>query len=99
MPVYKSSVYDIYVPRYIGETKNHVMVRLTLLHDRQDIDLKKEPLLQAASECLSAWPILPDKCAITLSITDILLHIIEQNLEMVESWRFEKDLEQNSTPA
>jgi hypothetical protein len=50
-----------------------------------------EPLLQAATECLSQWPQLPDKCAITLSITDILLHIIEQNLELVESWRFERD--------
>lgn len=85
-----TSQYEIYVPRYICGTTNHVLVRLTLLHDRVDVDIKKEPLLNMAVEVLSNWPILPDKCSITLSLSDILLSIIERNIDMVESWRFER---------
>lgn len=43
-----------------------------------------------AAEVLSTWPILPDKCNIALSISDILLKIIERNIEMVEAWRLER---------
>lgn len=86
----KTSQYELYVPRYIGETKNHVLVRLTLVHDREEVDIKREPLLNMAAEVLSTWPILPDKCSIALSISDILLKIIERNIEMVEAWRLER---------
>ena len=83
----KTSQYELFVPRYIGDTRNHILVRLTLVHDREDIDIKAEPLLNMAAEVLSTWPILPDKCSIALSISDILLKIIERNIEMVEAWR------------
>jgi hypothetical protein len=87
MPRYKMTTYDIFVPRHAGGAISHVKVRLTVLHDRQEISVKKEPILRAAAECLSGWPCLPDKCAITLSVTDILLHIIQKNIRDVESWR------------
>ena len=89
MATYQTSTYDIFVPRYASEKVTHVKVRLTVLHDRKDMDIRKEPILRAAAECLSDWPCLPDKCAITLSVTDILLHIIERNIDLVESWRFD----------
>ena len=89
MPLYKMSKCEVFVPRYIGDTHNHVLVHLTLLHDRTDVDIHKEMLLQMAAEVLATWPRLPDKCDVTLSISDILLKIIEWNIEMVESWRFE----------
>jgi hypothetical protein len=88
MAIYKTSTYEIYVSRDIGPTKNHALVKLTLVHDRHDIDLHHEPLLQEAAKMLSAWPRLPDRVSIVLSITDILTHMIADRINEVEAWRF-----------
>lgn len=86
---YHMSQCELYVPRYIGSTINHALVRLTLIHDRPGIDIHKQPLLEMVAELLSEWDILPDKCSITLSITDILTHLVQKNIDLVESWRMD----------
>lgn len=75
------SVVEIYVPRELG----HVHVKLTLLHDRSDVDVHIVPLLEMATEMLSKWPVLPDGAEIALSITRILEYLIERDIDRIEA--------------
>lgn len=78
----ETSKYRIYVPRYIGGTSNHVLVKLTLLHDRTDIPFLKTAFLQVVTEMLSSRKNLPDKGEIFVSMTEILLFIIQQQQQI-----------------
>ncbi|HEY6018438.1 MAG TPA: hypothetical protein VIY48_00605 [Candidatus Paceibacterota bacterium] len=78
----ETSKYRIYVPRYIGGTSNHVLVKLTLLHDRTDIPFLKTAFLQVATEMLSSRKSLPDKGEVFVSMTEILLYIIQQQQQI-----------------
>jgi len=69
--------YEIYVPRNVMGTRTHVLVKLTLLHDRTDIPFSKTAFLAHASSLLSGWQCLPDKVEVLLSMTDILLFLIQ----------------------
>lgn len=90
----KTSVVELFVPRELG----HVHIRLTLVHDRKDIDVHKEPLLELAAELLSTWAVLPDKANITLSITDIISYQIEKHIEEVEALIHEKECNNEGIP-
>lgn len=78
----ETSKYRIYVPRYIGGTSNHVLVKLTLLHDRTDIPFLKTAFLQVVTEMLSSRKNLPDKGEVFVSMTEILLFIIQQQQQI-----------------
>lgn len=76
------SHYRIYVPRPIAGTSNHVLVKLTLVHDRTDLPFMKSAFLQVATEMLSSRKNLPDKGEIFVSITEILLYIIQRQQQI-----------------
>jgi hypothetical protein len=79
MPWFLTTEHLVYVPRHIGGTKNHVLVKLTLLYDRADINVHETPLLDIAVDMLSTWEHLPDKCTVTVSISQILIHLLVRN--------------------
>lgn len=72
----ETSNYLLYVPRSEG----HVLVKLTLLHDRTDIPFIKTAFLEQATTLLSMRACLPDKAEVTLSMTDILLFLIQRHV-------------------
>lgn len=74
----ETSKYRIYVPRYIGGTTNHVLVKLTLVHDQTDIPFLRSAFLEQATEMLSRRKCLPDKGEIAVSMSEILLFLLQK---------------------
>lgn len=59
-----------------------MLVKLTLLHDRTDIPFLKTAFLQVVTEMLSSRKNLPDKGEVFVSMTEILLFIIQQQQQI-----------------
>lgn len=87
MPAYlpRQHTYLVFVPRCdVGGTRTHVRVTLTLVQDRMDLDIRTSPVLEYATSVLTTWTVLPDKCEVTLTVTDLLLHLLEEQEKMKE---------------
>lgn len=74
----ETSHYIILVPRSFGGVRSYTKVKLELVHDRDDIPIKTTPLLEQSTEYLSTWKSLPEGCEVSVSITEILLFIMQR---------------------
>lgn len=76
----KTTFVQVMVPRYIGSTSNHVLVKLTVLHDMTCADsIIRQCILPFAVSILSASEKLPDKCERTMRLSAIASRIVEES--------------------
>lgn len=82
----KTSHFEILVPRsYFGDRKTHVLVKLTVVHDRGQSTFIRSAFLSQATQMLSRERCLPDKCEFVLSETAILTDMLVQHIGLLDA--------------